>query len=61
MGKPPDPSIVNPILFDGLDADAICAASLHTTAAAGPSGLDATAWPHLCRSSNLPLLLYALL
>ena len=58
LGKPPDPSIllhdppneVNPILFDGLDVDAIRAASLHTNGAAGPSGLDATAWCHLCCS-----------
>ena len=58
LGKPPDPSIllpdpaheVNPILFDGLDADAIRAASLHTNGAAGPSGLDATAWRRLCCS-----------
>ena len=55
LGKPPDPSIllpdpaneVNRILFDGLDADAIRAASLHTNGAAGPSGLDATAWRRL--------------
>ena len=58
QGKPPDPStlmdappgMVNPILFDGLDADAICSASLHTTGAAGPSGLDAIAWHRLCCS-----------
>ena len=58
LGKPPDPSIllpdpaheVNSILFDGLDADAIRAASLHTNGAAGPSGLDATAWRRLCCS-----------
>ena len=60
LGKPPDPSIllpdppneVNPILFDGLDTDAIRAASLHTNGAAGPSGWDAcaTAWRRLCCS-----------
>ena len=58
LGKLPDPSIllpdppneVNPILFDGLDAEAICAASLHTNGAAGPLGLDATAWRRLCCS-----------
>ena len=39
LGKPPDPStlltdppgVVNPIIFDGLDADAISSASLHAT------------------------------
>ena len=56
LGKPPDPSTllgsppgtVNPILFDGLNADAIRSASLRTTGAAGPSGLDAIAWRRLC-------------
>ena len=56
LGKPPnrttlmtDPcGMVNPIIFEGLDADSICSASLHTTNAAGPSGLDANAWCHLC-------------
>ena len=55
-GKPPDPSTllgsppgtVNPILFDGLNADAIRSASLRTTGAAGKSGLDAIAWCRLC-------------
>ena len=58
LGKPPDPSTlfpdppnaVNPILFDGLDANAIRAASLHITGAAGLSGLDVTAWCCLCCS-----------
>ena len=56
LGKLPDPSTllgsppstVNPILFDGLNADAIRSASLRTTGAAGPSGLDAIAWRRLC-------------
>ena len=56
LGKPPDPSTlfgslpgtVNPILFDSLNADSICSASLRTTGAAGPSSLDAIAWHHLC-------------
>ena len=56
LGKPPDPSTLlgsppgtaNPILFDGLNADAIRSASLRTTGAAGPSGLDAIVWRHLC-------------
>ena len=56
LGKPPDPSTllgsppgtVNPVLFDGLNADTIRSASLRTTGAAGPSGLDAIAWRCLC-------------
>ena len=56
LGEPPDPSTllgsppgtVNPILFDGLNADAIHLASLRTSHAAGPSGLDAIAWRRLC-------------
>ena len=66
LGKPPDPSTllgsppgtVNPILFDGLNADAIHSASLRTTGAAGSSGLDAIAWHHLCctfKSTSVPL------
>ena len=38
LGKPPNPTtlmtdppgMVNPIIFEGLDADSICSASLHT-------------------------------
>ena len=41
---------VNSITFDGLDADAIRHAALHTHGAAGPSGLDAYAWRRLCSS-----------
>ena len=37
-------------MFDGLNADAIHAASLHATGAASPSGLDAAAWRNLCCS-----------
>ena len=33
-----DPEPVNPILFDGLDADTIRQAALQTQGAAGPSG-----------------------
>ena len=43
---------VNPILFDGLHADVIHAASLHTNGAAGLSGLDATALCRICSSFN---------
>ena len=42
--------IINPIVFDSLDADAIRQASLHTQGAAGPSGVDAHAWRRLCSS-----------
>ena len=41
---------MNPIIFDGLNADAIRSASLQTAGAAGPSGSDATAWRCLCCS-----------
>ena len=58
LGRPPHPSTpldstpdpVNPIVFDGLNADAIHSASLRTAGAAGPSSLDATAWRRLCCS-----------
>ena len=45
-----EPETVNPITFDGLDADAIRHAALHTHGAACPSGLDAYAWRRLCSS-----------
>ena len=45
-----EPETVNPITFDGLDADAIRQAAVHTHGAAGPSGLDAYAWRRLCSS-----------
>ena len=48
LDSTPDP--VNPIIFDGLNGDAIHSASLQTAGAAGPSGLDATAWCRLCCS-----------
>ena len=58
LGRPPHPSTlldstpdpVNPIIFNGLNADAVRSASLQTAGAAGPSGLDATAWRRLCCS-----------
>ena len=58
LGKEPDayslkdgePEPVNPIIFDGLDADSVRSAALHTHGAAGPSGLDAHAWRRLCSS-----------
>ena len=48
LHSPPDP--VNPIIFHGLNADAIRSASLQTAGAADLSGLDATAWHCLCCS-----------
>ena len=45
-----EPEKANPITFEGLDADAILQAALHTNGAAGPSGLDAYAWRKLCSS-----------
>ena len=58
LGRPPHPSAlldstpdpVNPIIFDGLNVDAIRSGSLQTAGAAGSLGLDATAWHHLCCS-----------
>ena len=51
LGRPPHPSTLmdstphpmNPIIFDGLNADTIRSALLRTAGAAGPSGIDATA------------------
>ena len=40
----------NPILFDGLNADTILQATMHTQGAAGPSGLDTQAWRRMCSS-----------
>ena len=45
-----DPYETHPVLFESLDADAIRSAALHTSGAAGPSGLDALAWKRLCTS-----------
>ena len=38
------------LFFDQLDAISIHRAVLITTGAAGPSGLDAAAWYHICTS-----------
>ena len=43
----------NPIIFDGLNADTILQAIMHTEGAAGPSGLDAQAWRRMCSSFKL--------
>ena len=40
----------HPIVFDQLDAICIHRAVLRTSGAAGPSGLDAAAWRHICTS-----------
>ena len=47
MNHAPD---VHPVLFDELNAARIRSAALHTTGAAGPSGLDALTWRRLCTS-----------
>lgn len=39
---------VNNIIFDGLNANTIRNAALHTHGATGPSGLDAYAWRRMC-------------
>ena len=45
-----DPYETHPVLLESIDADAIRSAALHTSGAAGPSGLDALAWRRLCTS-----------
>ena len=40
----------HPILFNRIDGDLIRNTALKTDGAAGPSGLDATAWKRLCNS-----------
>ena len=45
-----DPPDVHPVLFESLDADVIRSAALHTSGAAGPSGVDALGWRRLCTS-----------
>ena len=58
-GKPPNedsllnnttPQLVDPILFEHLNADTIRQAAMRIHGAAGPSGLDAHAWKRLCSS-----------
>ena len=41
---------VHPVLFESLDAATIRSATLYTSGAAGPSGLDALGWRRLCTS-----------
>lgn len=45
-----DPPDIHPVLFESLDARMIRSAALHTSGAAGPSGLDALSWRRLCTS-----------
>ena len=44
------PQDIHPVLFESLDAIKIKSAALHTSGAAGPSGLDALSWRRLCTS-----------
>ena len=45
-----DPPITHQVIFDQIDASSIRSASLSTTGAAGPSGLNAHCWRRLCTS-----------
>ena len=45
-----DPPDVHPVLLESLDADMIRSAALHTSGAAGTSGLYALRWRRLCIS-----------
>lgn len=38
----------HPVIFDSIDGHAIQQAALRTNSAAGPSGLDASAWKRMC-------------
>ena len=49
VGEPED---IHPIVYDCLDATMIRSATLRTTGAAGPSGIDAKGWRRLCTSFN---------
>ena len=40
----------HPILFDSITSSTIRSATLRYSGSAGPSGLDATAWRHICTS-----------
>ena len=46
-GSPPDS---HPVIFDSIDAALVRSVSLHTSGAAGPSGVDVWAWRKLCTS-----------
>ena len=45
-----EPPTIHPVIFDMIDAGSIRFAALSTKGAAGPSGLDAHCWRHLCTS-----------
>ena len=49
------PPEIHPVVFESIDASAICSASLRTTGSAGPSGLDAYEWRRLCTAFNSAL------
>ena len=59
-GGPPDPDtlidaafnppVVHPVIFDSIQGQTIRSAALHTSGAAGPSGIDAWGWRRLCSS-----------
>ena len=40
----------HPVIFDQLTGPLICATALKTEGSAGPSGIDAQGWRHLCTS-----------
>lgn len=44
---PPEP---HPVMFEVIDRQLICNTVLKVDGAAGPSGLDATAWKRMCIS-----------
>ena len=43
-----DTPAVHPVVFDSIDKGLVRSAALKTSGAAGPSGLDAYCWRHLC-------------
>ena len=45
-----EPPQVHPVIYDRIGACCICSAALNTKGSAGPSGLDAHYWRHLCTS-----------
>ena len=48
-GSATDSISAHPVLFESIDAAAICSAALHTFGTVGPSGLDARDWRrHSC-------------
>jgi len=43
----------HPIILDNLDGIMVHEAALHTSGAAGPSGVDAYGWRHFCSAFGL--------